>query len=66
MTTHKTAESKPIKYAHWIDEGAYTDTSDKHVFMCSNCCAHVIEYPEDIAIQRHCYHCGLFMWNGEN
>jgi uncharacterized protein YlaI len=55
------ADVKPVVRGKWIDEGTFADNNNAHAYMCSNCCSHVIEYPEEIKDQHFCYNCGADM-----
>lgn len=60
-----TYDVNPVVRGKWIDEGTFADNNNAHAYMCSNCCSHVIEYPEEIKDQHFCYNCGADMREAE-
>ena len=40
----------------WVDEGFYADNVGQHVYRCTHCSDHIVEYP--IELGSYCKYCG--------
>ena len=48
------AEQRP--HGEWIDEGVYADNAGQHVYRCTYCEEHIVEYPSELG--SYCKYCG--------
>lgn len=43
-------------HGEWIDEGFYADNVGHHVYRCTYCNEHIVEYPSELG--SYCKYCG--------
>lgn len=45
-----------LKTKEWLDEGRYAESAGQHVYKCTHCCEHIVEYPSELG--SFCKYCG--------
>ena len=47
-------EERP--HGEWVDEGLYAENACQHVYQCTHCKEHIVEYPSEMG--SYCKYCG--------
>ena len=43
-------------HGEWVDEGLYAENACQHVYQCTHCKEHIVEYPSEMG--SYCKYCG--------